>query len=496
MRLRNLLGNVAVCLLLLTGLGYTQGVGASGDITGTITDPSGAVVTNATVTATEAEKGFKRSSATNSSGQYHLAGLSPANYDLSVNAGGFQSQIVKGVVVNVGQMVILDFQLKVSQAAASVEVTTEPPVVETERGHQADTINQQLITDLPIDRRDYLTYTLLLPGVNDSTRLASDQDFRVKQTPQSGLSFYGSNGRGNTVTIDGGEANDDAGGVRLTLSQDAVKEFQINRSNYNAELGSASGASVNIVSKSGTNNLHGSLYGFFRDARFDARDRFAISSALQPGQLSAASGFSTTAVGQQIKESLSRQQFGATLGFPVIKDKSFMFLAFEGLRDHRQTAVPLLTNSNIFAPQATANNNQVAIIGGLSTLPGNPPVPCLTGQPALPAATCAAILNNVLTINPATSSLSKFLVNQFESNGGLFPYNNRLYLASTRFDHQFSDRNQVALRYSFGHDLEQNPDVTSLTGFSRGSSVKAFDNTLLGSWFHQFSSTTLNEARV
>jgi hypothetical protein len=495
MRLCNLLGNIAVCLLLLTGLGYTQGVGASGDITGTITDPSGAVVTNATVTATEVEKGLKRTAGTNSSGQYHLAGLSPANYNVSVNAGGFQSEILKGVIVSVGQMVILDFRMKVSQTAESVEVTTELPLVETERGHQADTINQQLITDLPIDRRDYLTYTLLLPGVNDSTRLASDQDFRVKQTPQSGLSFYGSNGRGNTVTIDGGEADDDAGGVRLTLSQDAVKEFQINRSNYNAELGSASGASINIVSKSGTNDVHGSLYGFFRDARFDARDRFAISSALQPGQLSAASGFSTTAVGQQIKESLSRQQFGATLGFPVIKDKSFLFLAVEGLRDHRQTAVPLLTNSNIFAPQATGNNNQVAIISGLAAL-GGTPVPCLTGQPALPASVCAGILNNVLTINPETSPLSKFLVNQLETNGGVFPFNTEEYLASGRWDHQFNERNLIYLRYSYGRDREANPDVTSLTGLSRGSNVRSLDHTLQAAWFHEFSPNTLNEARA
>ncbi|MCU1221038.1 MAG: hypothetical protein JWN42_2235, partial [Candidatus Angelobacter sp.] len=91
---------------------------------------------------------------------------------------------------------------------------------------------------------------------------------------------------------------------------------------------------------------------------------------------------------------------------------------------------------------------------------------------------------------------NKYINSQFESNGGLFPYNNRLYLASTRLDHQFSDHNQIALRYSFGHDLEENPDVTSLTGFSRGSSVKAFDHTFLASWFHQFSGRTLNEARV
>jgi hypothetical protein len=103
---------------------------------------------------------------------------------------------------------------------------------------------------LPIGRRDYLTYTLLVPGVSDSNTIADNADFRVKQTPQSGLSFYGSNGRGNSMTVEGGEANDDAGGVRLTLSQDAVQEFQVNRSNYPAELGGAGAASVNIVTKS------------------------------------------------------------------------------------------------------------------------------------------------------------------------------------------------------------------------------------------------------
>ena len=107
----------------------------------------------------------------------------------------------------------------------------------------------------------------------------------MKQTPQSGLSFYGSNGRGNSVTIDGGEANDDAGGVRTTMSQEAVQEFQINRSNYGAELGGASGATVNIVTKSGTNTTHGSLFGFFRNDAMDAANPFSISQALTPGQV-------------------------------------------------------------------------------------------------------------------------------------------------------------------------------------------------------------------
>ena len=113
---------------------------------------------------------------------------------------GFATEIRKDVMVAVGQTVVSDFKLKLSKVATVIEVTGQPPVVETERGSQADTITQQYIADLPVDRRDYLTFTLLAPGVSDSTRLAGDQDFRVKQTPQSGLSFYGSNGRGNSIT--------------------------------------------------------------------------------------------------------------------------------------------------------------------------------------------------------------------------------------------------------------------------------------------------------
>src|SRR4029077_8763526 len=131
-------------------------------------------------------------------------------------------------------------------------------------------------------------------------------------TPQSGLSFYGSNGRGNSITVDGGEASGDSGGVRLTVSQDAVQEFQVNRSNYGADLGGASGASINIVTKSGTNDVHGSLFGYFRNDSLDARDPFAFSQALQQG-----GPFSFTAQGQPIKNSLSRQQFGGSLGGPL-----------------------------------------------------------------------------------------------------------------------------------------------------------------------------------
>jgi len=495
-------GWLLLCLVFATGVGRAQGVGSSGDITGAVSDPSGAGIPKATILAVETDKGIQHTAETDTYGEYRLAGLPPATYDVTVKIPGFQSEVQKGVILTVGATVVVDFHLKLASTSGMIEVNAEPPVVETQRGSLSDTITQQYITDLPIDRRDYLTFTLLMPGVSDSTRLASDTDFRVKQTPQSGLSFYGSNGRGNSVTVDGGEANDDAGGVRLTVSQDAVQEFQINRSNYSAELGGASGAAVNIVTKSGTNEVRGSLYGFFRNDGMDVRNPFSTSQALQPGDVFNPSNPDTQ--GQPVKDSLSRQQFGGTVGFPIRKDRTFLFAAFEGLRQDAQNAVPLLTNTNIFRPDdgiKNPANNQMAIINGLAAA-GGTLVNCFNGQPQMPAATCAALLTRALTIAPTTglsagaAARNTFINNQFEANGGLFNYNTRQYFASGRFDHHFNEANQLSVNYRFGHDREENPDVQSLTGFSRGSSIHDYDHTLHAAWFHSFSARTHNEARA
>jgi len=481
-----------------------QGVGTSADLTGTVSDPSGGNVPGAKVTVTDTAKGLQRTAMTDEHGSYRLSGLPPANYKVSVEHAGFQSEDMNGVALTVGQTMVLDFHLKLAGAQTRVEVTSELPVVETERGSQADTLTDDYIAGLPIDRRDYLTFTLLAPGVSNSNTIADNADFRVKQTPQSGLSFYGSNGRGNSVTVDGGEANDDAGGVRLTMSQDAVQEFQINRSNYSAEFGGASGATINIVSKSGTNEVHGSLFGFFRNDGMDARDRFSFSQALEPGD-----PFSLTANGSPIKNSLKREQFGGSVGFPVKKDKSFLYLAYEGLVSDAQDSVPLLTSSSIFAPTTT----QQGIIAGLNG-EGATPVPCITTNPAnplsnpliLPANQCAFALNSILTVNPnpgpnpfvgpAQAALDPYIVNQFEANGGLFPFPTREHQFSARFDHRFGDSDQAFFRYSFVHLTEKSPDVQALTAFSRGTSELAWDSTAQASWFHQFSSDTQNEARV
>ena len=489
---------VLACCLLATFMAHAQGVGTSGEITGTVTDSSGGVVLKATVNVVDTQTGLKRTAITNGTGQFRVASLPPATYNISVEMSGFATEIRKGVTVAIGQIALSDFKLNPSQVATVVEVTDQAPVVETERGSQADRIIQQYIADLPVDRRDYLTFTLLAPGVSDSTRLAGDQDFRVKQTPQSGLSFYGSNGRGNSITVDGGETSGDSGGVRLTVSQDDVQEFQINRSNYAADLGAATGASINIVTKSGTNNVHGTLYGFFRDDAMDAENPFSFSQALQPGQTFNPANPDT--LGSPIKDTLTRQQFGGTIGFPIKKDKTFLFAAFEGLRQDAQNAVPLLTDTDIFRPTAA----QDAIIAGLATSSA-PSVTCFPGV-TLPPAVCAFALQSILTVNPnpgpnpfvtpGQAALSAFLVNQFETQGGVFPYDTREYLASGRLDHHFDVNNELSLTYRYGHDLEESPDVQSLTALSAGSSTHTYDHNLQAAWYHQFSATAQNEARV
>ncbi len=480
-----------VICLLLTGLALAQGTGASGALRGTITDPSGAAVPKATITVTQPDKGIHRTATIGDSGQYSVLNLPPDTYSVTAEMAGFQTVTYKNVVVNVGQQLVLDIKLALATVKNEVNVTSEVPLVEVAKTSQSDTLTQTQIDNLPINKRDYLTFTQLTPGVSDSTHLVDNQDFRVKQTPQSNISIYGSNGRGNSITVDGGEFNDDAGGVRVTVSQDAVQEFQVNRSNYAPELGSASGASINIVTRSGTNNVHGTVFGFFRNDALDANNPFSLGSALPVTDLNPAADpnfYKSTS--KPLDANVSRQQFGTSIGFPLVKDKTFMFLSYEGLRRQEQHATVLLTDSSIFAPTAGQNS----IITGLTAL-GSTSVPCLTGAPALPAATCAAILNNILSVNPAASPLSKYLVDQFERNSGLFPFGQISHLGSARIDHRFSEKDNMFLRFNAGRDNNTDPNLTALTAFSRGETLDFLDVTGTGSWFHILDANRQNELR-
>jgi hypothetical protein len=159
MKLNRFLACVVLYLPVLVNGLCAQGVGSSSDIKGTITDPSGAFMSGVSVAVVETGKGIRRTVLTDAAGQYRTTGLSPATYEVIAELSGFSTQVRKNAVLNLGQTAVVNFRMQVSPRKEIVEVNSEPPVVDTERGHQADTINRQYIGEMPIDRRDYLTYT-------------------------------------------------------------------------------------------------------------------------------------------------------------------------------------------------------------------------------------------------------------------------------------------------------------------------------------------------
>src|SRR6266446_1933059 len=421
-------------------------------LTGVVTDPTQAVVPDAKITISRAETGVTREARTSAGGEYRVVLLPPGQYDISVEKPGFLAQTKKGIELTVGQIAAISFQLAVGASSQIVEISTQVPLLESERSQQANTLDATAIRNLPINRRDYLSFALLAPGISDSKAQADANSFRVKQTPDSGLSFYGSNGRGNSVTIDGGEANTAGGGVRSTVSQEAVQEFQINRADYSAELGGARGGVINIVTKSGGNHFHGSAFGFFRNEILDAGDPFAI--VLQGNSIT------------RIKPSSSRQQFGGSLGGPVVKDKTFFFGAYEQLRRRESASVPVLTDLSIFQPTAAQNNV-------LNALP----------------ASAAGPLRAALTAPQSTIDL-------FKANSGVFPFLTDDYKVLLRVDHQVDTHNQLNIRYNFTQDSETNQNVRGQVGLSRGYVTSNYEQTGLAAWTHSFSPAAINELRV
>jgi hypothetical protein len=421
-------------------------------LTGVVTDPTQAVVPDAKITITRVDTGQSREAKTGPEGEYRIILLPPGVYDVKAEKPGFLTQTKKGIELTVGESASFDFQLAVGASSQMVEISAEPPVIESERSQQANTIGAREIANLPINRRDYLSFALLAPGISDSKAQADSNNFRVKQTPDSGLSFYGSNGRGNNVTIDGGESNDSGGGVRPTVSQEAVQEFQINRTSYSAEYGGARGGVINIVTKSGGNQFHGSGFGFFRNEILDAGDPFAI--VLQGNQL------------VRIKPPSSRQQFGGSLGGPIVKDRTFFFAAYEQLRRRESSSVPVLTDLSIFQPTPAQN----------------------TLLNALPAA-AAGPLRAALTAPQSTIDL-------FKANSGVFPFSTDDYKVLMRVDHRIDDRNQLTFRYNFTQDDETNRNTLGLVGVSRGTVTSNYEQTGLIGWTHLFSPAVIHELRV
>lgn len=431
------------------------------ELRGQVTDSTGAVIPNATVTLTDRERGTTRTATTDENGEYIFLAIPPTEYEIKVEAAGGNFAVgTTRVTLTIGQQANIPIQLGAAGVAASVDITSGEEVVETERTQQSTVITPREILTLPLSRRNYLDLALLTPGVSDSDNISDASDARVAQGRASGLSFGGSNGRGNLVTVDGGPVITTTGGVFDTVSQEAVQEFQVLRNSYNAEFGLSSGGIVNTVTKSGTNSISGSVFGLFRDERFDARNPFDFNPEGQ--------------------SDFNRQQFGGSFGAPIVRDQTFLFTAFERFNQDQNTFVNLFDANNF-----RTSGSQDALFNFLSTRTDS-----ING---IPANVLATTLRNAFTTNSTTFPRT---VNLFTSASGQFPFDANQSYFSARVDHTFNDRAAGYIRLHANDLLEENQAAGALTAVSRGRTLNQFNTGILASFTQQIGTNAVNEIKA
>ena len=463
--INHLFGFVGLLLCVFvfaTATAQAQASSSLAEVRGQVTDTTGAVIPNATVTLTDTARGTTRTAQTDENGEYTFLAIPPTDYELKVEATGsnFAANTTR-VTLTIGQQANIPIQLSAGGVGAIVDVVSGEEVVETDRTQQSTVVTPREILTLPLSRRNYLDLALLTPGVNDSDNISDASDARVAQGRASGLSFGGSNGRGNLVTVDGGPVITTTGGVFDTVSQEAVQEFQVLRNSYSAEFGPSSGGIVNTVSKTGSNSISGSVFGLFRDDKFDARNPFDFNPSGQ--------------------SEFNRQQYGGSFGAPIQRDKTFFFTAYERFNQNQNTFVNLFNPNNF-----RVSSSQDALFSFLQSrtdaLPNGVPLAAIGGG-----------LRNSLT---TTAAAFPRTVNLFQSASGQFPFDANQSYFSARIDHTFNNRTNGYLRFHANDLLEENQAAGALTAVSRGRTLNQFNTGVLASYTQQFGSNAVNEIKA
>ena len=250
---------------------FGQAQSNAADLRGYVRDQNGAVVANAAVTARNPATNIARAAITNDEGHYEILNLTPGNYDVIVEAANFKKASLPAVKLTIGQRADLDVTLEPGSIDATVTIsgaTTE--LMEISKTAVESTIDSQRIDNLPINERNYLSFALT------TSTVGRDNGRPIGPAPTTGLNFGGQRGRSNLVQVDGADNTDNSvNASRSTVSQEAVQEFQVVSNSFAAEFGRSSGGVVNVVTKSGTNDLHGNVFGFLRHKSFQARNAFA-----------------------------------------------------------------------------------------------------------------------------------------------------------------------------------------------------------------------------
>ena len=317
---------LAVLCLLFVGLWAAQAKAqlTSGNIAGAVTDQSGAAVPGAKVVVKNTETGVSRETVTGSGGRYEFPSLPSGSYEVTVTATGFQTSVRSGLTLSIGQNVVADHKLQVGAVTQEVTVTGEAPVVETTSATVSQLVDEKKVQDLPLRGRDLTQLAYLQPG--------------VLKTPGSGAAGF--SGMGDKLTVNGarqtqnlylldGVSNTDLsdnpqGASGAYLGADTVKEFQVITNNYSADYQSAAGAIVSAVSKSGTNSLHGSGFWTTRNSPLDANS------------------WENNRAGNG-KRDFKRNQYGGSLGGPIIKDRTFFFGSYEGFKERNNDSDRVVT---------------------------------------------------------------------------------------------------------------------------------------------------------
>jgi outer membrane receptor protein involved in Fe transport len=375
-------------------LALAQGGAATALLNGTVTDASGSSVANASISVRNTDTNTTYTATSNDRGVYTVANLIPGNYELTASYTGFANYKQTGIVLTVGQAATINIGLQVASQGEKVVVTTEVQEIEPTKTEISQVVETQQIQSLPISGRLFTDFALLTPGVATS-RTSLGTSFTEYETTQ--ISFGGMRSFSNEITVDGADFVNAASGVqRATPPQESVQEFRVVNNSFGAESGRALGGIVNIVTKSGTNELHGSAYEYFQNNALNSRNLLQkpepdLQSVLLP-------------------DTLQQNQFGGTLGGPISKDKTFFFINYEG---KRRAESPLL-------PPDLVNN--LNVIDEAKALLGLAPEGCTTAL-----ALC-------------TQSNQAYLNSFLKTTNDDFGF--------ARLDHQFNANNRLAVRYN------------------------------------------------
>jgi Carboxypeptidase regulatory-like domain/TonB dependent receptor len=512
---------IAVCGLLGSGIAFGQAQSNAADLQGFVKDTQGAVVVNATVTARNPDTNTTKSATTNDEGYYQIVNLPPGDYEVTVEASNFKKSVLPMVKLTVGQRADLDVALEVGQVSEVVTVSgATAEIVETSKTAVATTVDQQRIDNLPINERNYLSFALT------TSTVSRDAGRPIGPAPTTGLNFGGQRGRSNLVQVDGADNTDNSvNASRSTVSQEAVQEFQVVTNSFAPEFGRSSGGVVNVVTKSGTNDFRGNVFGFIRDKSFQARNPFAPID----------------------KPDFRRTQYGVTLGGPLDRDRTFFFFAFEqrrrdesgfftsnvaqGLGGSVTIGAPFLpfsqTFNNITSGQASYVNGllttaatligtgvpanvaqgtaiagaavqyaALASSGGNTALTGTNPLRSVGG--AIPAGT---VIGQRFFLTGAPVPVSDIAFRPLNSLLRIFPVTDRTTYNSVRVDHRITNNHQASFRFGYnpseisGIQVESQNQSLGQNDFSRTGIQTLRDFSFVASLTSTLSSTMVNEAR-